>query len=345
MPLISVIIPVFNGAKTIRDTIASVLAQSFSEFELLIINDGSTDDTLAVVSSFDDPRIQVFSYPNAGSNPSRNRGIDHARGEYISFIDADDLWTPDKLAAQRQALQAQPQAAVAYSWTDCIDEQGQYLRQGAHATIAGNVLANFLLTDCIGSGSNVLVRKSALVEVGKFDESLANAQDWDMWLRLAARYPFACVPKVQVLYRVSAGSLSSNVQRMATASFRVIERSFAQAPATLQHLKPHSLGNRYKFLTFRSLQGNPTRQKGVLALQYLWNAVRYDPTLLRTRLLWKVLLAIAVMGLLPTAQAQALIARRQRLFNLYGLLARMHLDPSRFAPSIEPLPSAVSEPS
>ncbi|NES72852.1 MAG: glycosyltransferase family 2 protein, partial [Okeania sp. SIO2D1] len=113
MTLISVIIPVYNGEKTIRDTINSVLKQSFADFELIIINDGSTDSTLEVINSFQDHRLKVFSYPNAGQGASRNRGIELAKGEYISFIDADDMWTSDKLEKQLQALQDNPQAGVA----------------------------------------------------------------------------------------------------------------------------------------------------------------------------------------------------------------------------------------
>jgi glycosyltransferase involved in cell wall biosynthesis len=120
MPLISVIIPVYNGEKTIKETIEAVLNQTFSDFELIVINDGSQDSTLDIVSSIQEARIKVFSYPNAGQAISRNRGLSHACGEFIAFLDADDLWTPDKLEAQLKALQANPQAGVAYSWTAWI---------------------------------------------------------------------------------------------------------------------------------------------------------------------------------------------------------------------------------
>src|SRR5574338_867068 len=122
MPTISVILPVYNGEKTIQETIESVLQQTFEDFELIIINDGSQDATLHQVSTLSDARIKVFSYPNAGVSASRNRGIAQAEGEYIAFIDADDLWTPDKLGAQFKTLQTNPQVAVAYSWTNWIDE-------------------------------------------------------------------------------------------------------------------------------------------------------------------------------------------------------------------------------
>ncbi|MCF3623160.1 glycosyltransferase family 2 protein, partial [Planktothrix agardhii] len=118
MPKISVIIPVYNGEKTIQKTIESVLQQTWQDFELIVINDGSQDATLEILSSIQDPRLRILSYSNAGLASSRNRGITEATGEYISFLDADDLWTPDKLEAQFQALEEHPEAAVAYSWTD-----------------------------------------------------------------------------------------------------------------------------------------------------------------------------------------------------------------------------------
>jgi GT2 family glycosyltransferase len=99
-------------------------------------------------------------------------GISHACGRYISFIDADDLWTPDKLEAQLKALQDNPQAAVAYSWTKCIDELGQFSRRGSHISATGNVYGKLLLIDFIENGSNPLIRAHALIEVGGFDESL-----------------------------------------------------------------------------------------------------------------------------------------------------------------------------
>jgi glycosyltransferase involved in cell wall biosynthesis len=333
MPLISVIIPVYNGEKTIQETVQSVLNQTFTDFELIVINDGSQDSTLEIVSSFQDSRIKVFSFTNGGLPVSRNRGIALANGEYISFLDADDLWTPDKLAGQLAVLETNPQAAVAYSWTDCIDESGQFLRQSAYATAQGNVQANLLLANFISSGSNVLVRKQALMDIGGFDETLSNCQDWDLWLRLSARYEFEPVKTPQVLYRVSRNSMSRNVLGLEDSMQRILERSFAQAPASLHHLKPYSLGNCYKYLTFKALQGSQTRQRSFLALRYLWNAVRYDPGLLQKRVAWKALFKILLGILLPSQIAEALMERMHSLLNLQSLLAQIRFDLNRFATS------------
>jgi glycosyltransferase involved in cell wall biosynthesis len=328
MPLISVIIPVYNGEKTIQETIESVLNQTLTDFELLVINDGSEDSTLEIVERIQDSRLKVFSYPNAGQATSRNRGIALASGEYISFIDADDLWTPDKLEAQLKVLQDNPQAAVAYSWTKCIDEFGQLSRRGSHISVTGDVYGQLLLIDFIENGSNPLIRAWALKEVGSFDESLSAAEDWDMWLRLAAYYSFVCVPSPQILYRQSANSWSANVLRQGAGSLQVMERAFNQAPESLQYLKQKSLANIYKGLTFKMLEGTPERWRGFKSLQLLWNSVKNDPALLRSRVILKVLFKIAVVTLLPPQQAQALLTKAKGLANTTTLLGYLQLDVS-----------------
>jgi glycosyltransferase involved in cell wall biosynthesis len=327
MPIISVIIPVYNGQKTIRETIESVLNQTFKDFELIVINDGSQDATLEIISSVPDCRLKVFSYPNAGQAASRNRGFSHSTGEFIAFLDADDLWTPDKLEAQLKALQNNPQAAVAYSWTNCIDESGQFLREASYSTVSGDVYAKLLLTDFLDNGSNPLIRRQALVEVGDFDESLPPAEDWDMWLRLAARYHFVAVLAPQVLYRQSANSESSNLLRLESACLRVIERTFTQAHDSLQHLKKHSLANLYKYLIFKCFDRSVKRSRALVATKFLWCAIRNEPSLLKKRITWKVLLKILIVVLLQPQPAQALLTKMKRLANLDTLLLHMQLEP------------------
>jgi len=275
-PQISVIIPVYNGEKTLLETIESVLNQTCSNFELIVVNDGSQDATLDILTSIQDHRLKIFSYTNAGVATSRNRGFSHAAGEFIAFLDADDLWTPDKLEAQLKALQANPQAAVAYSWTDHIDEFGQFLTPGPHITLTGDIYPRLLLGNFLSNGSNVLIRAQALLEVGGFEQSLAPAEDWDMWLRLAARYHFEVVPSAQILYRVSTNSASGNISRMEAASLRVIERAYSQAPTSLQHLKKQTLVFFYNYLISKALEGSPEHHKGLKAAELFWNYVTND---------------------------------------------------------------------
>jgi glycosyltransferase involved in cell wall biosynthesis len=328
MAVISVIIPVYNGEKTIAKTIQSVLSQTFLEFELIIINDGSDDKTLEIVSNFKDNRIKVFSYLNAGLAASRNRGFSHSVGEFIAFIDADDLWTPDKLESQLRALQKNPQAAVAYSWTDLIDESDQFLRPGNHITENGNVYAKLLLTCFVVSGSNPLIRRQAFIEVGGFDESLAASQDFDLYLRLAARYDYVAVPAPQVLYRISPNSMSTNIPRHESTSLLVRERAFQQSPESLpQHLKRHSIANFYKLDIFRLLNEPPSRQRGLESARLLGNAIRYDPALLRKRVIFKLLFRIVIFSVLPPRQANSLLTYFKNLSNINALLVHVRTEP------------------
>jgi glycosyltransferase involved in cell wall biosynthesis len=321
IPIISVVLPVYNGEKTITETINSVLKQTFTDFELIVINDGSQDSTLNIINEITDPRIQVYSYPNKGLAASRNRGIAQATGQYICFIDADDLWTIDKLDAQFKALQENSQAALAYSWTDYIDESSQFIRSGSYMSVMGDVYANLLLVDFLENGSNPLIRSEALAAVGNFDESLTSAEDWDMWLRLAARYPFVAVSSAQILYRVSANSMSANVLRMEAETMLVIERAFELAPASLQYLKPYSQANIYKYLTYKVLEGLPERRKGLTAMNFFVKAVTKDPGWLPQRqILLKIIFKIVVVALLPPQQAQALIAKFKSLPKIQGIL-------------------------
>ncbi|WP_254568610.1 glycosyltransferase [Oscillatoria sp. HE19RPO] len=299
MPTISVIIPAYNAEKTIQETIESVLNQTFQDFELIIINDGSTDKTLEIISNLSDSRIKVFSFPNSGAQKSRNRGISLATGEYLSFIDADDLWTPDKLEMQLKALKNNPEAGVAYSWTDYIDESGQRLPGGQYFKITNHVYERLLLGDFIGSGSNPLIRKEAFLAVGTFDESLVGGQDWEMWIRLASKYQFTVVKRPQILYRQSAHSWSVNLERQEKGYNQVIEKSLANAPEPIQKLRKQILANRYKFLTFDALESSVNRKHSLMAARFLWIAVKNQPKLLANPVIWIVIIKIFIGTLFP----------------------------------------------
>lgn len=326
MPVISVIVPVYNGEKTIKETVTSVLNQTFSDLELIIINDGSTDSTLDIVKPINDPRLKVFSYPKTNQSASRNRGISHARGEYIAFIDADDLWTPDKIEAQYQALQDNPESAVAYSWTDCIDESSQFLRPGSHVTINGNVYPYLLVVNFLENGSNPLIRRQALEAVGQFDSSLLSGEDWDTWLRLAKHYQFITVPKSQILYRQSSQSASTNVLKLEAGSKKVIEQAFSQVPDSLKPLKKRSLANIYKNLTFKALEVQPSPKQGLLALRFLYNILINDPTMLRQKVTFRTLLKIATFIFLPQKQAELILSKFGRISNVGALMMYIKTD-------------------
>jgi len=301
LPVISVIIPAYNSEKTISSTIESVLNQTFTNFELIIINDGSQDSTLNIISQFQDSRIRVFSFENAGGNVSRNRGLNRALGDFVSFLDADDIWKTDKLATQLKALEESPQAAVAYSWTDYIDENGNFTYPGRRTAINGDVYEELLIANFLENGSNPLIRKPILIALGGFDESLNAAQDWDMWLRLAAKFEFVCVPSVHILYRISPNSLSTNILRQEKAGLQLLEKAYRERPSKIKNSSRNSLANLYKYLTCKALQKPFNRQKGLTAARFLYHYIVNDSSRLqRITFNLKLLVKIFIILLSPT---------------------------------------------
>ncbi len=327
MPLISIIIPVYNGEKTIQETIWSLMNQTVKDFEILVINDGSTDGTLDIISSINEPRIKVHSFENSGVSVSRNRGISLATGEYISFIDADDLWTREKLELQLKVLQVNPQAALAYSWTNWINEAGKFIYGGGHHSFSGNVYAHLFLGDFIEGGSNVLIRRSVFEEMGGFNEAIQHSEDWEMWLRIAQKYEFVAVPLVQILYRISTQSASSNVIKMERTSLEIIEQAITQSPYPIKHLKSHSLANRYKYLTYKVLEDIPAPKNGWIAIRFLWKAVKNDPSLIQKRVFWKALIKTLIILLLPSPLSQRILKKLSHSLELKTILMHMKTTP------------------
>jgi glycosyltransferase involved in cell wall biosynthesis len=315
--MISVVIPVYNGETTINDTVRSVLNQTFLDFELIVINDGSSDSTLDILGRFIDPRVKVLSYPNSGLSASRNRGIDLAKSDYISFLDADDLWTSDKLEAQIATLLDNPEMAVVYSWTEFIDQTGNLLGYGIRNTDTGYVFPELLEYFFIGSGSNALIRRTVFEEVGYFDETLTSAEDWDMFLRIASRYQFSVVPKPHIYYRITDHSMSRNVIRQEQECLKVIERAYNREPGnSLLHLKKSTYANLYIYLAANALRGVPDREKGVIAARFLWRSISNGPFILkRVELVSILIIKIITVILLPAQRARSLRSKIKSLIN------------------------------
>jgi glycosyltransferase involved in cell wall biosynthesis len=298
MPTVSIIIPAYNAEKTILETIQSLQNQTFSDFEVIVVNDGSTDKTLEVLAAIADPRLKVVSHANSGVAVTRNRGIAEATGEFIAFVDADDLWTPDKLESQLKALQANPEAGVAYSWTTFIDQQGKVLFSQDPVFETGNVYPRLLVGNITSNGSNILARRQFVEAVGGFDSEVRPAEDWDYCIRLAALCPFVVVPKHQILYRQMARSHSSKVDVMERCSLAIIEKSFRAAPAELQYLKSKSLGNTYRYLTKLCLIHTSSDEDVRKASEMLNKAVRVYPKSLFDRQIQRLLIEVKLMRLL-----------------------------------------------
>lgn len=318
-PTISVIIPAYNVEKTIKRTIDSVLKQTFSDWEIIIINDGSTDSTVEIISQISSTKLSFISCSNTGlPAATRNRGLELANGEYIAFLDADDLWSPDKLELQLKAMLANPQAGLAYSWTDLIDEKDQFIDRGNYISGNGNVYNLLLLVNFIENGSNPLIRRQALDKVGYFDESvIKGTEDWDLWLRLAKDYEFVCVNSPQVLYRISSNSLSSNLARQEEGCLKVINNGFDRFPELPSILHNKSLANLYIYLSRKAMQGYFQWYNLATAIKYFKLAFNLAPFFTMSRIPFKLLLTLTVILKLSPQQTYQFLTIYKKFFKLY----------------------------
>lgn len=253
MPIVSVIIPAYNAEKTILATLESVQKQTFSDIEVIVIDDGSTDRTVELTDTVQDSRVKVFSYQNSGVSVARNRGIECAIGDFITFIDADDLWTSDKLQLQLEALQKNPDAGVSYSWTTFIDEKGNVLYKQEPVFHEGNVYLQLLVENFILNGSNVLIRRQFVESVGGFQALLKYAEDWEFYIRLSTLCTFVLVPKHQVIYLRSSHSATSKVDVMEKEIVSQVTKVFQTLPLELQPLKNRSLAYAYRYFAQQHL--------------------------------------------------------------------------------------------
>jgi glycosyltransferase involved in cell wall biosynthesis len=229
---ISVVIPVFNSAPVLERAIRSVRAQAGFDLEIIVVDDGSTDDSIAVLQSIAAGDMKVLGQPNAGPGAARNAGIRASRGEWIAFLDADDCWLPGKLDAQMAALAEDPQRAFSYSDYYVRDSRGLERIQKAPATQAT------LLEDLLpGPGfmtDSVIVRRTCFDRIGLFDPGLRSGEDWDMWLRLSAEFHGCHVAKPLCVYQLSEQPDRYSAEVMESCTLRVVGRVLSN-PAVLRH--------------------------------------------------------------------------------------------------------------
>jgi glycosyltransferase involved in cell wall biosynthesis len=208
-PLVTVLLPVHNGADHLRASLASVLTQSFRDFELLAIDDASTDETAAILAGVADDRLRVLRHErNLGLTATLNRGIAEALGAYIARQDADDLSDPGRLGAQVARLEAEPGLALLGCSYRRIDEDGREAGLRPVPTGATAIRWRLLFLSAFAH-SSVMIRASALADVGPYDERFAYAQDYELWSRIALAHEIAALPEPLVSYRRSGSSLTA----------------------------------------------------------------------------------------------------------------------------------------
>ncbi len=241
--LVSVIVPAYNAARTLGDTLDSIRRQTHPHLEIIVVDDGSRDRTAAVAEAHaaEDERIRLVRQENGGVARARNAGAAASRGAYIAPVDADDLWHPDKIARQLTALRAAgPGAGYAYTYFRRIDADGRVIHSAGHR-IEGAAFLRSILLNFVGNGSALLIQRAAFESVGGYDPALHDAglqgcEDYLLQMRIARHWRVVCVAEYLTGYRTVEGAMSADRLRMAhsqCAAFDTLARQEPDAPAEL----------------------------------------------------------------------------------------------------------------
>jgi glycosyltransferase involved in cell wall biosynthesis len=278
MPAVSIVIPAYNHAKFLKGTIESALAQTWHDYEIVVVDDGSKDDTPAVAAQFGDA-IRYIRQANQGMAACRNTALQNATGDIVSFLDDDDLWLPDYLSTVMARFQADADlAAVHTGYQLTSDEEGKDFPNQSIRTVPAAKLYDTLIEGGFFPPSSVSVRRAILDQVGFFSPNLQGYADWELWLRICREHKFIGVPQVLIKYRIHAGGLSSNVKHMTEDRLRAIDMHFGSPegdPTTWPAAKRRAYAFAYRTAAFEySIQG-----KADEAWSYLAQAAAVWPTI------------------------------------------------------------------
>jgi len=229
-PLVSVITASYNMGHYVCQAVDSVLNQDYPNIEIIVVDDGSTDDTQSRLAQYaDDDRVTVIHQENQGQTVAKNRGLDAAKGQLVGFCDADNLWKPGKLAIQVPHLQANPKIGVVYGDINLIDDEGKSLPPATTIRYSGKITAK-LLVDNFVTFNTTLVPRKILTDVNGFDENLRMGIDYDLWLRISLDYEFSYLDQPLVDYRIWGGQMSHRTGERMENFFRLLEKFLKDNP-------------------------------------------------------------------------------------------------------------------
>lgn len=319
MKCVSIILPIYNSKAYIQETLDSVLAQTYTDWELIVVDDGSPDDSGDICRAITDDRITVHTRQNTGPCRSRNFGISQASGDMIAFIDHDDLWLPTKLATHVAHLEAKPDVGISYGPSQLIDANSKPLGLFQVPKLSNVTARDILCRNPIGNGSVPLIRKEVLdaVKFGTqidgapetmyFDHKSAAWEDVELWFRMKVMtdWLFEGIPDCLTQYRIIPDSLASDPEKKQTAFELGLERARQYAPKEIAEHGPAARAYHLRYLARRLIQVGD----GTKARQYMHRALRAYPGLIkddpaRTA---SSLAAVWIMSLMPASLAKRIV--------------------------------------
>jgi glycosyltransferase involved in cell wall biosynthesis len=276
----TIVVPAFNVEDTLGETLASLKAQTYEDFEVVIVNDGSTDKTKEIAEPFlNDRRFWCVTQANRGLSGARNRGIAEASGEFIGFCDADDLWHPDKLRQHIRHLDRRPNVGVSYSGSQMIDTNGRRLSLKQSPRRRNVTAAHILKRNPIGNGSSAVIRRAVFDDIAYvhhkahnafsyFDETFRQSEDIECWLRIAllTDWSFEGIPGALTYYRVAGDGLSAKTERQLASWENVIAKHRALHPAFFEKHEGAARAYQLRYLARRAISsGNGSAARAYLA--------------------------------------------------------------------------------
>jgi glycosyltransferase involved in cell wall biosynthesis len=293
-PRVSVVIPCHNSLRYLPATVDSVLAQTVEDFEVVLVDDGGTDDLAGWVGGCGDDRVRLVRQDNAGPAAARNRGVAEAAADRIAFLDSDDLWEPEFLERMLARLD-EPDVGLVYCGWDVIDADGRPNGRATVSTWEGDVWERFVTRNPVAC-SGVVLPRATFEEVGGFevnrDRFPIDVEDWELWVRIAASHRVAAVPEVLVHHRRHDANSSSNPESLDAAYRHFLDRVFAGAPPEHAGLRPLATARAELLLGWHSLADRRDPQR---ALAYRRSARRHCPEVRRSADYWRLGAAAAAM--------------------------------------------------
>lgn len=237
-PLVSAIIPNYNYGHFLAQTVDSVLAQTYKNVEIIVVDDGSTDDSARVLDGYGE-KIRWFRQANEGVSEARNRGVAESRGEILAFLDSDDIWLPEKIEKQVEIFQSDALVGLVHCGCVDFDNDGRLLEEHLEG-LSGNVaeeMIRYRRAVILGGGSAVAVRRRVFDEIGGFDPSLSPAEDWEFYFQAMRRHKVGFVPEILMKYRRHGGNNHMNIKRMERAIVGAYDKVFAEKDFEFNSIK------------------------------------------------------------------------------------------------------------
>lgn len=279
--VVSVIIPNFNYARFVRDAVESALSQTYDRLEVIVVDDGSSDESRDVLDGFGD-QIKVIYQRNQGVAAARNNGVQAGLGSFVAFLDADDVWLPTKIEKQLQMFTTSPELGTVHVGVVEVDNEGGEIREMTDG-LSGVVAEDLLRLEravILGGGSGILVRRDVFDAVGGFDTRMSTSADWDFFYRVSSHSPVGFLPEILLKYRVHGANMHSNVGAMEHDVRIGFEKAFASATPELEAMRNECYGNFHLMLAGSYFQAGKYPESIKNAGKSLW----YNPSTLRNLL-------------------------------------------------------------